>query len=71
MNNTPEPSLEPNDPAVIGYCFSCGEEIYENEHWFSVDEGKVHGPNCDCLFYYLKETCSVKLIAELMHIPLE
>lgn len=29
--NCPEPSLDPPDPCIIGYCNKCGSEIYQDE----------------------------------------
>jgi len=29
--NIPEPSLEPPDPVIIGYCSKCKGELYQDE----------------------------------------
>lgn len=29
--NCPEPSLDPPDPCISGYCSKCGGEIYQDE----------------------------------------
>lgn len=29
--NDPEPSLEPPDPVIIGYCSKCKGELYQDE----------------------------------------
>ena len=70
MNNIPELSLEPVEPKVIGRCIMCGDEIYENEFHFCVDEGMVHDDNI-CFFQYLEECCSAEEVATAMHIPLK
>ena len=46
FDRIPEPSLEPPEPKVFGYCEHCGGEIYEGETCYRIDGQLIHE---DCL----------------------
>lgn len=62
MNDrTPEPSLEPEDPRIVGYCAECRGEIYEGEVVYSDSVNQFHE---ECILDVLEENFGIADIAK-------
>lgn len=55
--------IQEKEPAVIGTCSYCREEVRENEEAFVCDTVLVHK---ECLLEYVSDTYSVDEIAEAL-----
>lgn len=56
----PEPPLTPPEPAVMGHCAYCGDEIYAGNPVYRCDEGRVH---VECVLSHIRDTMSRREIA--------
>lgn len=59
----PEPSLNPPEPEIVGYCPVCGEEIYKGNK-VRFDNGvKIHP---ECILSYITEEFSNDFMADIV-----